>query len=123
MYKPNKGASLASSALDRAAANPYLAYAMVLAAGLNSIENELELPEGAEDDVWSLTDRQRQALGISPLPRSLGNAIDLMENSQLVAETLGEHVFEFFLRNKQAEYDSYRGNVSEWELRHNLPAL
>ena len=46
-----------------------------------------------------------------------------MEDSQLVAETLGEHVFEFFLRNKKAEYDSYRGNVSEWELRNNLPML
>ena len=94
-----------------------------LAAGLAGIENEYELPEGAEDDVWSLTDRQRQSLGIDPLPRSLGNAIDLMENSQLVADTLGEHVFEFFLRNKKAEYESYRSEVTEWELTHSLPAL
>ena len=124
MYKPNKGASarVELRSID-SATNPYLAYAIVLAAGLAGIENEYELPEGAEDDVWSLTDKQRQALGIDPLPRSLGNAIDLMESSQLVADTLGEHVFDFFLRNKKAEYDSYRGHVSEWELRHSLPAL
>ncbi|MEA5053273.1 MAG: glutamine synthetase, partial [Propionicimonas sp.] len=124
MYKPNKGGSarVEIRSIDTAA-NPYLAYAMVLAAGLDGIENEYELPEGAEDDVWSLTDKQRQALGITPLPRSLGNAIDAMENSQLVAETLGEHVFDFYLRNKKAEYDSYRGHVSEWELRTSLPTL
>ena len=124
MYKPNKGASarIEIRSIDTAA-NPYLAYAMVLAAGLAGIENEYELPEGAEDDVWALTDRQRQALGISKLPGSLGNAIDLMESSELVAETLGEHVFDFFLRNKKAEYQSYRGHVSEWELRNTLPNL
>jgi glutamine synthetase len=123
-YKPGKGASarIELRSID-SAANPYLAYAMVLAAGLAGIENGYELPEGAEDDVWSLSDRQRQALGIKRLPRSLGNAIDVMENSQLVADTLGEHVFDFFLRNKKAEYASYRGHVSEWELRNSLPAL
>ena len=124
MYKPNKGASarIELRSID-SSANPYLAYALVLAAGLAGIENEYELPEGAEDDVWSLTDRQRQALGIRPLPKSLGNAIDLMEDSQLVADTLGEHVFDFFLRNKKAEYEAYRGNVSEWELTQFLPTL
>lgn len=124
MYKPNKGASarVELRSID-SAANPYLAYAMVLAAGLSGIENELDLPEGAEDDVWSLTDRQRQSLGIAPLPRSLGNAIDIMEGSQLVADTLGEHVFEFFLRNKKAEYEDYRSEVTAWELNHSLPTL
>ncbi len=124
MYKPNKGASarIEVRSID-SAANPYLAYAMVLSAGLAGIENGYELPEGAEDDVWSLTDRQRQALGIKPLPRSLGNAIDVMENSQLVADTLGEHVFDFFLRNKKAEYEAYRGQVTPWELANSLPAL
>lgn len=124
MYKPNKGASarVELRSID-SAANPYLAYAMVLAAGLSGIENELDLPEGAEDDVWSLTDRQRQSLGIAPLPRSLGNAIDIMEGSQLVADTLGEHVFEFFLRNKKAEYEAYRSEVTAWELNHSLPTL
>ncbi|MCE1174614.1 MAG: glutamine synthetase, partial [Propionibacteriales bacterium] len=124
MYKPNKGSSarVELRSID-SAANPYLAYAMVLAAGLDGIANEMELPEGAEDDVWSLTDRQRQSLGIRPLPRSLGNAIDLMENSQLVADTLGEHVFDFYLRNKKAEYEAYRSVVTEWELTNSLPGL
>ncbi len=124
MYKPSKGASarVELRSID-SAANPYLAYALVLNAGLAGIENDYELPEGAEDDVWSLTERQRQALGIKPLPRSLDTAIGLMENSELAAETLGEHVFDFVLRNKRAEYESYRAQVTPWELRTSLPAL
>ena len=124
LCKPNKGSSarIEVRSID-SAANPYLAFALVLAAGLAGIENEYDLPEGAEDDVWTLTDRQRQALGIRPLPKSLGDAIDLMEDSQLVADTLGEHVFDFFLRNKKAEFEAYRSNVSEWELAEFLPTL
>ncbi len=124
MYKPTKGASsrVELRSID-SAANPYLAFALVLNAGLAGIENGYELPEGAEDDVWSLTERQRQALGIKPLPRSLDTAIGLMENSELAAETLGEHVFDFVLRNKRAEYESYRAQVTPWELRTSLPTL
>ncbi|MDR1768158.1 MAG: type I glutamate--ammonia ligase [Propionibacteriaceae bacterium] len=124
MYKPTKGASarVELRSID-SAANPYLAYALVLAAGLAGIEHGYDLPEGAEDDVWSLTDKQRQALGIKPLPRSLGMAIEAMESSELVAETLGEHVFDFYLRNKKAEYEDYRSYVTEWELEHSLPVL
>ncbi|MDR1432200.1 MAG: glutamine synthetase family protein [Propionibacteriaceae bacterium] len=124
MYKPAKGASarVELRSID-SGANPYLAFALVLAAGLDGIEKEMELPEGAEDDVWSLTDKQRQAMGIKPLPRSLGMAIDLMESSQLVADTLGEHVFDFFLRNKRAEYEEYRAYVTERELAKSLPVL
>jgi len=124
MYKPGKGASarVELRSID-SSANPYLAYALVLNAGLAGIENGYELPEGAEDDVWSLTERQRQALGIKPLPRSLDTAIALMENSELAAETLGEHVFDFVLRNKRAEYEAYRSQVTPWELRTSLPAL
>jgi glutamine synthetase len=124
MYKPSKGASarIELRSID-SAANPYLAFALILNAGLAGIENGYELPEGAEDDVWSLTERQRQALGIKPLPRSLDTAISLMENSELVAETLGEHVFDFFLRNKRAEYDEYRRQVTPMELTKSLPTL
>ncbi|MFT4216516.1 MAG: glutamine synthetase family protein [Micropruina sp.] len=124
MYKPSKGASarVELRSID-SAVNPYLAYALVLNAGLAGIENDYELPEGAEDDVWSLTERQRQALGIKPLPRSLDTAIGLMENSELAAETLGEHVFDFVLRNKRAEYEAYRAQVTPWELRTSLPSL
>ncbi|MFT3862024.1 type I glutamate--ammonia ligase [Micropruina sp.] len=124
MFKPTKGASarVELRSID-SAANPYLAYALVLSAGLAGIENDYELPEGAEDDVWTLTERQRQSLGIKPLPRSLDTAITLMENSELAAETLGEHVFDFVLRNKRAEYEAYRAQVTPWELRTLLPAL
>jgi glutamine synthetase len=124
MYKPNKGASarVELRSVD-SACNPYLAFALMLAAGLAGIEGEYELPEGAEDDVWSLTERERQALGIEPLPRNLDEAIRVMERSDLVAETLGEHVFDFFLRNKRAEFDEYRRQVTPMELLRMLPVL
>ncbi len=124
MYTPSKGSSarIELRSID-SAANPYLAFALVLNAGLSGIEQGLELPEGAEDDVWSLTEKQRRALGIKPLPRSLDSAITLMENSELAAETLGEHVFDFFLRNKRAEYEEYRTQVTPWELTRWLPSL
>ena len=105
------------------ACNPYLAFAVMLAAGLKGIEEGYELPPGAEDDVWSLTDAERRAMGIEPLPSSLAEAIAVMEESELVAETLGEHVFDFFLRNKRAEWDDYRRQVTPFELERYLPRL
>ena len=105
------------------AANPYLAFALMLAAGLKGIEEGYELPREAEDDVWSLTARERKALGIKPLPSSLAEAIQAMEDSELVAETLGEHVFDFFLRNKRAEWQDYRRQVTPFELNKLLPVL
>jgi glutamine synthetase len=123
-YKPNKGASarVELRSLD-SAANPYLAFAVILNAGLDGIEQGLELPPGSEDDVWSLTDRERQALGIDPLPRNLDEAITTMERSELVAETLGEHVFDYFLKNKRAEFEEYRRQVTPLELAKLLPVL
>jgi glutamine synthetase len=124
MYKPLKGQStrIELRTLD-AACNPYLAYAVVLAAGMKGIEEGYELPREAEDDVWSLTERERKSLGIEPLPRSLHDAIDIAETSELLAETLGEQVFDFFLRNKRAEWDDYRGQVSAFERDHMLPVI
>ncbi|MGI3779803.1 MAG: glutamine synthetase family protein, partial [Janthinobacterium lividum] len=124
MYKPNKASSarIELRSID-SAANPYLAFALTLAAGLAGIEGEYELPDGAEDDVWSLTERERQALGIAPLPRNLDEAIRAMEGSELVAETLGDHVFDFFLRNKRAEFAEYRRQVTPQELERLLPVL
>ncbi|WP_122817989.1 type I glutamate--ammonia ligase [Nocardioides pantholopis] len=124
MYKPTKGQStrVEVRSLD-AASNPYLAFAVVLAAGMKGIEEGYELPREAEDDVWSLTERERKALGIQPLPRSLSEAISVAEDSELLAETLGEHVFDFFLRNKRAEWDEYRGQVSAFERDRMLPVL
>ncbi|MFZ2261068.1 MAG: glutamine synthetase, partial [Luteococcus japonicus] len=105
------------------AANPYLSYAVILAAGLSGIEHEMELPEEAADDAWSMTDRERRAMGIRNLPHNLDEAIREMENSELVAETLGEHVFDYFLRNKRAEFEEYRRHVTPHELTTLLPRL
>ena len=124
MYKPAKGNStrIEFRSVD-SGCNPYLALAVMLSAGLKGIEEGYELPPGAEDDVWSLTDAERRALGIMPLPTSLDQAIAVMESSELVAETLGEHVFDFFLRNKRSEWAEYRRQVTPWELARYLPAL
>ena len=124
MYKPSKGNStrIEYRAMD-SAVNPYLAYSVLLAAGLKGIEEGYELPPGSEDDVWGLTSAERRALGMDPLPGSLNQAISAMEKSELVAETLGEHVFDFFLRNKRAEWEEYRRQVTNWELDRYLPML
>ncbi len=124
MYKPAKGAStrVEVRSID-AACNPYLAFAVVLAAGMKGIEEDYELPREAEDDVWSLSERERKSLGIEPLPKSLHDAIAIAESSELLAETLGEQVFDFFLRNKRAEWDEYRGQVSTYERDMMLPIV
>ncbi|TDW23613.1 type I glutamate--ammonia ligase [Kribbella kalugense] len=124
MYKPHKGQSsrVEFRSLD-SAANPYLAFALMLAAGLKGIEEGYDLPAEVEEDIWSLTPRERKALGIKPLPGSLAEAISAMEDSELVAETLGEHVFDFFLRNKRAEWQDYRRQVTPFELNKLLPVL
>ncbi|GAB3263477.1 type I glutamate--ammonia ligase [Kineosporia babensis] len=124
MYKPGKGQStrVEYRGLDTAT-NPYLAFALMLNAGLKGIEEGLELPDGADDNVWSLTEGERRAMGITRLPSSLGQAIQVMEDSELVAQTLGEGVFDFFLRNKRAEWDEYRSQVTPFELKRYLPLL
>ncbi|MDA3021992.1 MAG: type I glutamate--ammonia ligase [Actinomycetota bacterium] len=124
MYKPAKGNStrIEFRSMD-SACNPYLALAVLLAAGLKGIEEGYELPDGAEDDVWSLTEAERKAMGMEPLPSSLNQATLIMERSELIAETLGEHVFDFFLRNKKAEWEEYRREVTQWELDRYLPQL
>ncbi|MEL4359053.1 MULTISPECIES: type I glutamate--ammonia ligase [unclassified Luteococcus] len=124
MFKPDKSSSarIELRSID-SAANPYLAYALILAAGLSGIEHEMELPDEAADDVWALSDRERRAMGIASLPHNLDEAIREMENSELVAETLGEHVYDYFLRNKRAEFEEYRRQVTHHELSTLLPRL
>jgi len=95
----------------------------MLAAGMKGIEEDYTLPREAEDDVWSLTERERTSLGIDPLPKTLHDAIRVAENSELLAESLGEHVFDFFLRNKRAEWDEYRRQVTPFERSRMLPVL
>ncbi|GAA4615474.1 type I glutamate--ammonia ligase [Actinoallomurus liliacearum] len=124
MYKPQKGhATRIEFRAPDTACNPYLAFAAILGAGLRGIEQGYELPPGAEDDVWALTAAERRAMGIEPLPQSLDEAISAMERSELVAEVLGEHVFDFFLRNKRAEWEDYRRQVTEYERRRYLSVL
>jgi glutamine synthetase len=124
MYKPHKSGSarVEHRGID-AGCNPYLTYALVLAAGLKGIEDGASLPPETEDNVWSLTDRERKAMGLTPMPRNLDEAIREMENSELVAETLGEHVFDFFLRNKRQEWEAYRSQVTQFEIDRLLPVL
>ncbi|MFD1835871.1 glutamine synthetase family protein [Brachybacterium rhamnosum] len=116
-HKPTKGTSsrVEFRGLD-SASNPYLAFAVLLAAGLEGIEQEYELPEGSEDAVWDLTERERQAMGIEPLPTDLFRALESFEGSELMARTLGEQVFEFFLRDKRNEWSRYREQVTAYEL-------
>ena len=105
------------------ACNPYLAFAVVLAAGLKGIEEGYELPDEASEDVDALSADDRAAKGVASLPDDLSVALREMERSELVAEALGEHVFEQFLRNKQAEWNAYKSYVSPFELERYLPLL
>jgi glutamine synthetase len=109
MYKPNKeNSTRIEFRSPDSACNPYLAYAVMIAAGLKGIEEKYVL--AASNDV-------------EKLPANLNEAISTMENSQLVRETLGEHVFEYVLRNKRAEWLDYRRQVSQYELDRYLPVL
>ncbi|AMY18533.1 glutamine synthetase [Rhodococcoides kroppenstedtii] len=117
MYTPNKASSRRVEIRSPdSACNPYLTFAVLLAAGLRGIEQGYELPPEAEEDVWSLTSAERRAMGYRELPSSLNEALAAMEKSELVAETLGEHVFDYFLRNKRREWESYRSRVTPFEL-------
>jgi glutamine synthetase len=124
MYSPGKASSrrVEVRTLD-SACNPYLAYSVILAAGLKGIEKGYELPPPAEDNIWQLSDAERRAAGYAQLPQNLGEALAEMERSELLPETLGEHVFDFFLRNKRVEWDNYRSAVTPYELRTLLPVL
>ena len=123
-YKPGKGnsARMEFRALDPVA-NPYLAYSVLLAAGLDGVDKQMQLGEPTSDDVWELTDAERQAMGIQPLPESLDEALKIMEKSDFVAGVLGEHAFEYFLRNKRQEWEEYRQQVTPYELKKYLPKL
>jgi glutamine synthetase len=105
------------------ATNPYLAFAAILAAGLEGVERGYQLPPEAAANLYELTPEQRLAEDIQSLPGSLAEAVDTMERSELMAETLGEHVFEWFIRNKRAEWADYKSQVTAFELRRYLTSL
>ncbi|MFT4043470.1 MAG: type I glutamate--ammonia ligase [Gordonia sp. (in: high G+C Gram-positive bacteria)] len=122
LYTPNKASSRRVEVRSPdSACNPYLTFAVLLAAGLKGIVEDYELPDEAEDNVWELTPAERRAMGYTELPASLAEALHAMENSELVAEALGEHVFDYFLRNKWSEWNAYRSLVTPYELKNYLP--
>ncbi|MEL0319732.1 MAG: type I glutamate--ammonia ligase [Aquiluna sp.] len=124
LHKPEKAQStrMEYRAMD-SAANPYLAYSLLLSAGLKGIEENYELPAETEDDVWTLSDMERRAMGIEALPQSLDHAIKKLESSELAAEVLGERVFSYVLANKRNEWAEYRSQVTPFEIEQNLRNL
>jgi glutamine synthetase len=105
------------------ACNPYLAFAVILAAGLEGIEKGYGLPPEADANLFAVSAEELANKGILHLPGSLNEALGLMESSELLAETLGEHVFEWFIRNKRAEWAEYKAHVTQFELDRYLPLL
>jgi glutamine synthetase len=123
---PKKGKHTSTRIEYRApdpACNPYLAFSVILAAGLEGIEQGYDLPPEIPTDVFSLTRQELAAAGVRRLPATLADALDVMEDSELVAAALGEHVFEWFLRNKRQEVERAARRVAHWELEQYLPIL
>ncbi len=106
-----------------AATNPYLTFSVLLAAGLDGIRNGLELPDELSKNVFEMSGSERRDLGIKRLPETLSHALDELEQSELMKLALGEHVFDWFLRNKRKEWDAYQHHVSRFELERYLPIL
>ena len=105
------------------ACNPYLAFSVLLAAGLRGINEGYELPAEAGSNLFEMDDASLARLGIDTLPQSLNDALRVMEKSTLVQEALGEHIFDYFLRNKRNEWRAYKTHVSQYELDRYLRAL
>ena len=123
---PNRGNELATRIELRSpdpACNPYLAFSVILAAGLRGVEQGYELPMESDANLFEMGDAALTKLGIEQLPQSLNDALKMMESSSLVAEALGEHIFEWFLRNKRAEWRRYKTHVSQFEIDTYLRSL
>jgi glutamine synthetase len=105
------------------ACNPYLAFSVMLAAGLDGIEKGLQPPKPVEENVYEMTKEEKQSRGIGTLPASLLEAIMLAEKSEVVRKALGEHVFNAFIKNKKIEWDQYKAQVTDYELKKYLPIL
>ena len=103
--------------------NPYLTFAMILAAGMRGVREGYELPGEADANLFELDDRELNRLGIGQLPQSLSDSLRVMEESELAREALGEHIFEWFLRNKRREWREYKTHVSQFEIDRYLGSL
>ncbi len=124
MYKPGKEkATRIEYRSPDPACNPYLAFSVMLAAGLEGIKKNYKLAEPANDNIYHMTEEQRNKLGIKSLPEDLLEAIRITEKSSLVKECLGEKAFEYFIRNKQVEWDGYKAQVTQYEVDKYLPIL
>lgn len=124
MYKPGKEqATRIEARFPDPACNPYLAFSVVLAAGLKGIEENYELPPEADDNIYEMTPQERSKAGIESLPEDLHEAIQACESSDLVRSTLGEHTFEWFIRNKKREWNDHKSYVTPYELERYLPIL
>jgi glutamine synthetase len=124
MYKPGKAkATRAEFRCPDPACNPYLAFSVMLAAGLKGIKDGYELPDPIEEDIFEMNEDERNARTISSLPGSLGEAISVTEKSDLVKKALGKHIFNKFIDNKKIEWDNYRVHVSQFEIDNYLPVL
>jgi len=124
MYKPEKEqASRVEFRSPDPACNPYLAFSVMLAAGLEGVEKEYELPEPVEQNIYLMSEEERRELGIASLPGSLIEAIQLTEKSKLMRKTLGDHVFNSFIASKKVEWDDYRKCVHPYEIERFLPIL
>jgi glutamine synthetase len=124
LYKP--GAEQATRAEIRCpdpACNPYLTFAALLHAGLEGIEQGYELPDPMETNLYHLTPEQRKERGIVSLPETLGEAVDALAGSELVRKALGPHIFDRYVELKRAEWDEYRVQLTEWELKKYLSVL
>jgi len=124
MYKPGKEqATRIEFRSPDPACNPYLAFAVMLAAGLKGIEENYAFPDPIEEDIYEMDQAARDKAGIESLPGNLFEAIQEVERSELVRETLGEHIFNKFVANKKIEWDRYRTHVSQYEIEKYLPIL
>jgi glutamine synthetase len=124
MYKPGKErATRMEFRSPDPACNPYLAFAVMLGAGLEGIEKKYDLPEPIEEDIFEMNPAERKAHGITDLPGNLYAAIIEAEKSSLVRKILGDHIFDKFIENKKIEWDQYRTHVSQFELDRYLPKL
>jgi glutamine synthetase len=124
LYKPGKEAATRVELRNPdPACNPYLAFAAMLAAGLDGIEKGMELPPEAGDNIYEMSEAERDAAGIGTLPDNLNQAISAFEQSELMREALGDHVCEYVVRNKRAEWAEYKALVSPYEIERYLPIL
>ena len=124
MYKPGKeNATRLELRCPDPSANPFLAFAAMLGAGLKGIEDELELAPEATNNIFHMSQEELDAAGIYTLPGSLSDAIELFANSELMKDVLGEHIHSFYTENKRAEWDEYRTQVTQWELDKYLPVI